>query len=197
MRYNKTNRRIELGSGTNRRQLFNLSQAKSYMQTVLVASGCKHLIEQGKTTSMRGLYYLLKHSIEGTKEETFDDQGECDPVIEDVEVGLNSLREELHLYASNRGNLVGPLTVSIDSRRRDRLRPHGLRRLQHSVDRRERRDRVQQVHAPSSSCTSKKTPSGAASTRTSSGASTTASSRTAADSLRAACGACSTACTTS
>ncbi|MBI3838228.1 MAG: DNA topoisomerase IV subunit A [Planctomycetia bacterium] len=114
VRYNKTRRRIEMGSNKNRRQLFNLSQAKSYMQTVLVASGCKQLIEQGKTTSIRGLYYLLKHTIEGTREETFDDQAECDPVIEDVEVGLNSLREELHVYASNRGNLVGPLTL-VDS----------------------------------------------------------------------------------
>ena len=51
---------------------------------VLVASGGKQLIEQGKTTSIRGLYYLLKHTIEGTKEETFEDQAECDPVIEDM-----------------------------------------------------------------------------------------------------------------
>src|SRR6185436_16637462 len=112
--YSQKKRFIEMGSGTNRRELFNLSQAKSYMQTVLVASGCKQLIDEGKTTSIRGLYYLLKHTIEGTREETFDDQAECDPVIEDVEVGLNSLREELHVYASNRGNLVGPLTL-IDS----------------------------------------------------------------------------------
>src|SRR5882762_8479864 len=41
VRYNKTKRRIEMGGNKNRRQLFNLSQAKSYMQTVLVASGCK------------------------------------------------------------------------------------------------------------------------------------------------------------
>ena len=27
-------------SGTNRRELFNLSQAKSYMQTMLVGTGC-------------------------------------------------------------------------------------------------------------------------------------------------------------
>jgi DNA topoisomerase VI subunit A len=114
VRYNKAKRRIEMGSNKNRRQLFNLSQAKSYMQTVLVASGCKQLIEQGKTTSIRGLFYLLKHSIEGTREETFDNQAECDPVIEDVEVGLNSLREELHVYASNRGNLVGALSL-VDS----------------------------------------------------------------------------------
>jgi DNA topoisomerase VI subunit A len=114
VRYNRTKRIIEMGKNTTRRQLFNLSQAKSYMQTMLVASGSKQLIEQGKTTSIRGLYYLLKHTIEGTKEETFDDQADCDPVIEDVEVTLNALREQLHVYASNRGGMVGNI-VLIDS----------------------------------------------------------------------------------
>ncbi|MEX2561385.1 MAG: DNA topoisomerase IV subunit A [Pirellulales bacterium] len=114
VKYNKTKRFIEMGSNRNKRQLFNASQAKAYMQTLLVASGCKKLIDQGKTTSIRGLYYLLKHTIEDTKEETFAEQAECDPVIEDVEVTLNSLREELHVYASNTGNLVGPLTL-VDS----------------------------------------------------------------------------------
>jgi DNA topoisomerase VI subunit A len=114
IRYNRQRRFIEMGSAKNRRHLFNLSQAKSYMQTLLVASGCKSLIDQSKTTSIRGLFYLLKHTIEGTKEETFGDQGECDPVIEDLEVTLDSLREELHVYASNRGGMVGPITL-IDS----------------------------------------------------------------------------------
>jgi len=109
--YNRRKRYIELGKNTNRRQLFNLSQAKSYMQTLLVANGCKSLIDQGKTTSIRGLYYLLKHTIEGTKEETFNEQSECDPVIEDVEVTLSSLREQLHVFADIRGNMVGPITL--------------------------------------------------------------------------------------
>jgi DNA topoisomerase-6 subunit A len=111
IRYNRQRRFIEMGSAKNRRHLFNLTQAKSYMQTLLVASGCKTLIDQSKTTSIRGLFYLLKHTIEGTKEETFADQAECDPVIEDLEVTLDSLREELHVYASNRGGMVGPITV--------------------------------------------------------------------------------------
>ncbi|HWA97874.1 MAG TPA: DNA topoisomerase IV subunit A [Pirellulales bacterium] len=114
VRYNKSKKFIEMGSGTNRRELFNLSQAKSYMQTLLVSSGCKRLIEQGKTTSLRGLYYMLKHTIEGTKEETFDDQPESDVIIEDVEVTLAALREELHLYAKNAGSMVGPITL-VDS----------------------------------------------------------------------------------
>ena len=114
VRYSPRKRILEMGDSTNRRQLFNLSQAKAYMQTILVGSGCKRLIEQGKTNSIRGLYYMLKHTIEGTREETFGDQAECDPIIEDVEVLLDSLREEMHLFASNRGTLVGPITL-IDS----------------------------------------------------------------------------------
>jgi DNA topoisomerase-6 subunit A len=114
VRFNKSKRFLDMGSGTNRRELFNLSQAKAYMQTLLISSGCKRLIQEGKSTSLRGLYYMLKHTIEGTKEETFEDQEESDGIIEDVEVTLDSLREEMHLYASNRGNLVGPITL-IDS----------------------------------------------------------------------------------
>src|SRR6266478_9984588 len=114
VRFNQSKRIIEMGTGRSRRELFKLGQARSYMQTLLVGSGCKQLIEQGKTTSIRGLFYLLKHTIEGTSEETFDTQSECDPVIEDIEVSLDSMREELHLYAKNAGAMVGPITL-VDS----------------------------------------------------------------------------------
>src|SRR5262245_48694788 len=114
VRFNQSKKIIEMGSGSNRRELFNLSQAKAYMQTLLVGSGVKQLIDQGKTTSIRGMFYLLKHTIEGTSEETFDTQDECDPIIEDVEVILDAMREELHLYAKNAGAMVGPITL-VDS----------------------------------------------------------------------------------
>src|SRR5262245_22766233 len=114
VRFNQSKKIIEMGGGTNRRELFNLSQAKAYMQTLLVGSGVKQLIDQGKTTSIRGMFYLLKHTIAGTSEETFDSQDECDPIIEDVEVTLDAMREELHLYAKNAGAMVGPITV-VDS----------------------------------------------------------------------------------
>lgn len=109
--YSPRKRILEMGKRTNRRQLFDLSQAKAYMRTMLVSSGCKRLIDQDKTTSLRGLYYMLKHTIEGAKENTFEEQGECDTIIEDVEVLLNSIREELHLYAENRGAMVGNITL--------------------------------------------------------------------------------------
>jgi DNA topoisomerase-6 subunit A len=111
VRYSPRKRIIEMGNATNRRQLFDLSQAKAYMRTMLVASGCKKLLTQGKTTSLRGLFYMLKHTIEGTKENTFDEQEECDTIIEDTEVLLSAIREELHLYAENRGAMVGRITL--------------------------------------------------------------------------------------
>ncbi len=110
--YSARKRILEMGNGKNRRQLFDLSQAKAYMRTMLVGSGCKKLIDQGKSTSLRGLFYMLKHTIEGSKENTFDEQGECDTIIEDVEVLLDSIREELHLYAENRGAMVGAITFT-------------------------------------------------------------------------------------
>jgi DNA topoisomerase-6 subunit A len=112
VRYSPRKRILEMGNGKNRRQLFDLSQAKAYMRTMLVASGCKRLLDQGKSTSLRGMYYMLKHTIEGSSENTFDDQNESDTIIEDVEVMLGSLREELHLYAQKKGDLVGNITIN-------------------------------------------------------------------------------------
>ena len=114
VKYNQKKRIIEMGEGKNERQLFNLNQAKSYMQTMLVASGARKLIAQGKTTSLRGLFYMNKHTIEGAREETFSDQEESDGIIEDLEVAISTLREELHLYAKNAGAMVGEITL-VDS----------------------------------------------------------------------------------
>ena len=109
--YNKNKRIIEMGDKTATRSFFDLGQAKSFMQTVLIASGCKRLIDEDKTVSIRGLYYLSKHTVAGTKEKTFNDQEESDPIIEDIEVALESLREELHVFASSRGTIAGNLTI--------------------------------------------------------------------------------------
>jgi DNA topoisomerase-6 subunit A len=110
--YSPRKKIIEMGNATNRRQLFDLAQAKAYMRTMLVAKGCKRLIDAGKTTSLRSLFYSLKGDIEGTKETTFDDQSECDPIVEDVEVLLDAIREELHIFAENKGSMVGNITLT-------------------------------------------------------------------------------------
>ncbi|MCC7292156.1 MAG: DNA topoisomerase IV subunit A [Phycisphaerales bacterium] len=112
--FNEKTRTIEMGGNKQERNFFNYGQAKRFMQTLLVASKCKDLIDADKTASIRQIYYMAKHTIKGTSEKTFDDQAESDPILEDLEVAINSLREELHIFASNRGNLVGPITLVDD-----------------------------------------------------------------------------------
>ena len=111
---NEKTRFIEMGDKKQRRNFFNYGQAKRFMQTMLVASKCKALVDQDKTASIRQIYYLAKHTIKGTTEKTFDEQGDCDPIIEDLEVAVESLREELHVFASSKGALIGQLTF-VDS----------------------------------------------------------------------------------
>jgi len=112
--FNKRRRTLEMGDATQRRNLFNLNQAKKFMQTTLLAAGCKSLVEAGKTLSLRGMYYKCLHTIPGTKEKTLADQSESDSVLEDLEVTLGSLREELHIFAKKAGTMVGNITI-VDS----------------------------------------------------------------------------------
>jgi DNA topoisomerase-6 subunit A len=120
--WNKKQGILQMGSATQERQLFNLNQAKQFMQTMLHASTIKDLIDADKTSSLRGVFYKAKHTVAGTKENTFDTQDESDPILEDLEVTLGSLREELHVFAENRGSMVGNITLvdkgdEIDCRR--------------------------------------------------------------------------------
>ena len=122
VRFNQKRRLVELGSQRQKRYFFNVSMAKKFMQTFLISEACKELIESGKTTSIRDLYYVTKHTIGDTRQNTFEEQDESDPIIEDLEVSLDALREELHLFASRKGTMVGPLTIrdsgdTIDLRR--------------------------------------------------------------------------------
>jgi DNA topoisomerase-6 subunit A len=122
VRFNQRRRLVELGNQRQKRYFFNVSMAKKFMQTFLVSDACKELVEAGKTTSIRDLYYITKHTIGETKQNTFEEQDESDPIIEDLEVALDALREELHLVASRKGSMVGPITIrdsgdTIDLRR--------------------------------------------------------------------------------
>lgn len=122
VKFNERKRLIELGGQRQKRYFFNVGMAKKFMQTFLVSEACKELIDAGKTTSIRDLYYMTKHALGETKQNTFEEQEESDPIIEDIEVSLDSLREELHLFATGRGSMVGPITIrdsgdTIDLRR--------------------------------------------------------------------------------
>ena len=110
---------IEMGRRKQERTFFNVGMAKKFMQTVLVADALAELQRANLTTSLREIYYRTKHTIKHSHENTFDGQNESDPLIEDLEVTLEALREELHVSAENRGTVVGPLTIVDDGDRVD------------------------------------------------------------------------------
>ncbi len=113
---------IKMGDKAQKRYFLNLSHSKKFIQSLLVAAESKNLIKSGKTTSIRDMFYSLKRPIENSKENVFDDQSESDPILEDVEVSLDVLREDLHLFANSKGSLVGNITIkdsgdTIDARK--------------------------------------------------------------------------------
>src|SRR5690242_675752 len=105
---------IEMGRRKQERSFFNLGMAKKFMQTVLVADALAELQRASLTTSLREIYYRTKHTMKDSNENTFDGQNESDPLIEDLEVSLEALREELHVRAENAGSIVGPLVLVDD-----------------------------------------------------------------------------------
>ena len=109
--WNKKRGILEMGSATAARPLFDLKTAKQFMQTMLHSNTISELIAAGKTSSLRGVFYKAKHTVAGTRENTFDGQDESDPILEDLEVALGALREELHVFAENRGSMVGNITI--------------------------------------------------------------------------------------
>ncbi len=119
VKFNEKRGIIEMGSSKQQRTFFNLAMAKKFMQTMLVADALNELQKADLTTSLREIYYRTKHTMGDSHENTFDDQAESDPVIEDLEVSLAALREELHVRAENAGTIIGPVIFEDDGDRVD------------------------------------------------------------------------------
>jgi len=109
--FNEKKRIIEMGKSKQARTFFNLGMSKKFMQTMLVADALAELQRADLSTSLREIYYRTKHTLRDSTENTFDDQAESDPIIEDLEVALTALREELHVRAKSWGTIIGPLTL--------------------------------------------------------------------------------------
>jgi len=114
VKFNEKRGIIEMGSSKQLRTFFNMAMAKKFMQTMLVADALNELQKADLTTSLREIYYRTKHTMGDSHENTFDDQAESDPVIEDLEVSLAALREELHVRAENAGTIIGPVVFEDD-----------------------------------------------------------------------------------
>ncbi len=110
--YEEESRLLKQGGKASSRIFLNLAHTRKFMQTLMIGARCKDLIQESKTASIRELYYQLKHSLPGPKEEnTFEDQTESDGCVEDLERMLDVLREQLHLNADRSGYIHGRITI--------------------------------------------------------------------------------------
>ncbi|MCL5011653.1 MAG: DNA topoisomerase IV subunit A [Candidatus Marsarchaeota archaeon] len=120
--------RIVLGDKKSKRFLFNVSHARRFMQTLLVASYVKKdLLANDLTATIRDLYYAKKHTIPGSKEDTIDEQNESNSAIVDLEVALETFREMLHLRAEPKGRMAGKIVI--EDRVRDKVDSIDLSRM--------------------------------------------------------------------
>lgn len=110
--YDEEEGRLSLGDSYSTRKFLNISHARKFMQTTLVANKAKELVESGRTASIREVYYQLKHSVPGLDENTFEDQDESNNVVVDIETSTGAIREDLHLFAEPKGRLFGPITIN-------------------------------------------------------------------------------------
>jgi len=109
--YDKKSGQIKLGSKVAKRYFFNVAHSKKFMQSLMVAAFCKSLLDENIHASIRDMYYNLKRTLPDSNENTFDEQEESNPLIVDLEVALDVLREQLHLTTDRKGIVAGNVVI--------------------------------------------------------------------------------------
>lgn len=109
--FNKQNKHLMLGDKFAKRYFFNVAHSKKFMQTLMVGSFCKRLADDNIHASIRDMYYNLKKTLPDSNENTFDEQNESDPIIVDLEVALDVLRENLRLTTDRKGIVAGNVVI--------------------------------------------------------------------------------------
>jgi len=104
--YDKAEGRFVLGEARTRRTTSNVKHLRAFTQTVWMAYMAKRLIEEGKSTTLRDLYYMAESY--GVK---FKDQQESDSIIADLEALLGVPREQLRIFPEERATVYGDLTI--------------------------------------------------------------------------------------
>jgi DNA topoisomerase VI subunit A len=109
--FDKKSGQLMLGDKTSKRYFFNVAHSKKFMQTLMVGSFCKSLLDEKIHASIRDMYYNLKRTLPDSNENTFDEQSESDPIIVDLEVAIDVLREQLHLTTDRKGIVAGNVVI--------------------------------------------------------------------------------------
>ncbi|MEX0763881.1 MAG: DNA topoisomerase IV subunit A [Nitrosopumilaceae archaeon] len=104
--YDKKLRQYVLGNASALRSSKNMSQLRSFTQLAWLAFFANKLIREGKTSTLRDIYYSSQaFAID------FEDQPESDNIIVDLEAILTSAREDFHIFPEERSSVFGDLTI--------------------------------------------------------------------------------------
>jgi len=98
------------------------------MQTMMVSAKAYDYLKENKTAAIREIYYELKHTLGKTKENTFEDQGESDSCIVDLEHSVDTIREKLNLHANPKGTLYGDIVLRDKKHHNDKFNASKLGR---------------------------------------------------------------------
>ncbi len=110
--YDKKDKVLKLGKKMGTRSFFNVAHSKKFLQTIEVASVIKDkLLESGKHSSLRDVFYMVKKTIPGTRVNLVDEQTESDKAIEDLEVMTGLSREQMHVNANKNGSIAGKVVI--------------------------------------------------------------------------------------
>src|SRR5579872_1601183 len=89
-----------------KRSAGNIKHIRPFTQLLWLAYYANKLVEQGKTSTLREVYYSSQADYM-----EFVDQAESDEIITDLEAVLSRAREEFKVYPEERSAIFGDLTV--------------------------------------------------------------------------------------
>ena len=104
--YDKKLRQYILGKAAAVRSARNMSQLRSFTQLAWLAFFVNRLVNEGKTSTLRDIYYSSQ-----AFEIDFEDQPESDNIIVDLEAILTRAREDFHVFPEERSSVFGNLTI--------------------------------------------------------------------------------------
>ena len=104
--YDKKLRQYILGTNTATRSSRNSSQLRSFTQLMWLAFFANRLTKEKKSSTLRDVYYSSQ-----AFEIDFEDQGESDNIIVDLEAVLTKPRESFHVFPEERSSVFGDLTI--------------------------------------------------------------------------------------
>ncbi|MCD6448619.1 MAG: DNA topoisomerase IV subunit A [Thermoplasmata archaeon] len=109
------------GSQNITRSAVSLSGAYMLLRTMYVIDFIKDMIEQGKSSTLRELYYIS----EGWGEAKFNSQDESDKLAEDLEIITKKLREDFKLRPEEDGaRVIGDIVIEETTRKGEKRRIH-------------------------------------------------------------------------